>query len=234
MTREEIKNKVIEIVASKIGFFQNEIKESTRFKADLGTDSLDDIELLMEFENVFGIKIPDEEMFNIVTVGDVINGLAARFGVVTEEKEQQPAELDNEEIELSDFESELFSVFSDAWQQYLHGEEVDMAQWAKEHSAQLLNAAKQELKPTEWSEEDERMLEPIISDLRELCNCETDEELISDYEDRIAWLISLRPHPHWKPSEYTLSLVKKVADGEMLTGMEQMAMETLCDDLKKL
>ena len=40
--------------------------------------------------------------------------------------------------------------------------------------------------------------------------------------------------PHWKPSEYTLSLVKKVANGEMLTRMEQMAMETLCNDLQKL
>lgn len=40
--------------------------------------------------------------------------------------------------------------------------------------------------------------------------------------------------PHWKPSEYTLSLVKKVANGEMLTHMEQMAMETLCNDLQKL
>lgn len=96
MTREEIKNKVIEIVTSKIGFFQNEISESTRFKADLGTDSLDDIELLMEFERVFGIKIPDEEMMGIVTVGDVINGLAARFGVVAEDrvKEEEWSEED--------------------------------------------------------------------------------------------------------------------------------------------
>ena len=67
--------------------------------------------------------------------------------------EQEPTEMDNEEIELSDFESELFSAFSDGWQQYLHGEEVDMAQWAKEHSAQLLNAAKLELKSAEWSED---------------------------------------------------------------------------------
>lgn len=65
------------------------------------------------------------------------------------QKEQKPVEMDNEEIELSDFESELFSAFSDGWQQYLHGEEVDMAQWAKEHSAQLLNAAKQELRPVD-------------------------------------------------------------------------------------
>ena len=91
MTREEIKNKVVVIVAKVMYLPVSEIEESTRFKADLGTDSLDDIELLMEFEHAFGIKIPDEEMFNIVTVGDVINGLAAKFGVVTEEKEQKSA-----------------------------------------------------------------------------------------------------------------------------------------------
>lgn len=106
-----------------------------------------------------------------------------------------------------------------------HPEELD---------EKVQEALKKRQKPAEWSEEDERMLEPIISDLRELCNCETDEELISDYEDRIAWLKSLRPQPHWKPSEYTLSLVKKVADGEMLAGVEQMAMGTLYEQLKKL
>ena len=81
MTRKEIKNRVIEIVSNKICIDQNEICESTRFREDLGTDSLDDVELLMEFELVFGIKIPDEEMFKIVKVGDVIDGLCQRLGV---------------------------------------------------------------------------------------------------------------------------------------------------------
>lgn len=52
-------------------------------------------------------------------------------------------------------------------------------------------------------------------------------------QEAIKMLLSLR-HPHRKPSEYTLSIVKKVADGEMLTGVEQMAMGTLYNDLKKL
>lgn len=94
-------------------------------------------------------------------------------------KEQKPAEMDNEETELSYFESVLFSAFSDGWQQYLHGEEVDVAQWAKEHSAELLNAAKLELKPTEWSEEDEDCFMDVKSAVKnyfdegyakELCN----------------------------------------------------------------
>lgn len=58
-------------------------------------------------------------------------------------------------------------------------------------------------------------------------------------EKFVAWLKErfvkfAYPKPGWKPSEYTLSLVKKVANGEMLTHMEQMAMETLCNDLQKL
>ena len=59
------------------------------------------------------------------------------------------------EEELSDFEAALFSAFSDGWQQYLNGEEVDVAQWAKEHSAELLEAAKQN--HAAWSEKDESM-----------------------------------------------------------------------------
>lgn len=80
MTRKEIKNRVIEIVSNKIGFDKNKIYESTRFKEDLGTDSLDDVELLMEFERAFTIVIPDEEMFKIVNVGDVIDRLCKRLG----------------------------------------------------------------------------------------------------------------------------------------------------------
>ena len=81
MTRKEIKKRVIEIVSNKIGFDQNEICESTRFIEDLGTDSLDVVELLMEFERAFKIVIHDEEMFKIVKVGDVIDGLCQRLGV---------------------------------------------------------------------------------------------------------------------------------------------------------
>ena len=63
-------------------------------------------------------------------------------------------------------------------------------------------------KPAEWSEEDEKMREHLISDLREFRYCETDEELIEDYEDEIQWLQSLRPQPHWKPSSLELQALK--------------------------
>ena len=55
--------------------------------------------------------------------------------------------------ELSNFEGALFSAFSDAWQQYLLGEEVDVEQWTKEHSEELLEAAKEDLHPVEKTDE---------------------------------------------------------------------------------
>lgn len=60
-------------------------------------------------------------------------------------------------------------------------------------------------------------------------NTDAHEEGAALYAEEIAWLKN-----YWKPSEYTLSLVKKVANGEMLAHMEQMAMETLYNDLQKL
>jgi uncharacterized membrane protein YgaE (UPF0421/DUF939 family) len=62
--------------------------------------------------------------------------------IFPELKEKEDEIKQNGYIELTDFESALFTAFSDAWQQYLRGEEVNVAQWAKEHSAELLEAAK--------------------------------------------------------------------------------------------
>ena len=60
-----------------------------------------------------------------------------------------------EDAELTDFESALFSAFSDAWQEYLRGEEVNVAKWAREHSAELLEVVREQ-KPEpkqEWKQE---------------------------------------------------------------------------------
>lgn len=228
MTREEIKNKVVGIVADKIGFPVSEIKESTRFKADLGTDSLDDIELLMEFERVFGIKIPDEEMTGVVTVGDVINGLAARFGVVAEDKIKEEEWSNEDERMLKAIIGGLGCIQKAGCERFGGEEMSDVILWIKNRFKFLCPQPKQD-----WSEEDERMLEPIISDLRELCNCETDEELISDYEDRIAWLESLRPQPHWKPSEEQMEALSD-ACVEISTFKKGKILESLYNDLEKL
>lgn len=73
MTEEEIVNQVKAIIVDKLGVEESEVTESANFTNDLGADSLDTVELLMEFERVFGIKIPDEETSTIATVKDAID-----------------------------------------------------------------------------------------------------------------------------------------------------------------
>ncbi|NLJ81750.1 MAG: acyl carrier protein [Bacteroidales bacterium] len=68
-----IEEKVIAIVADKLGRDIAEITPEKSFVNDLGADSLDNVELLMVFENEFKIKIPEEDQDKIVTVGDAIN-----------------------------------------------------------------------------------------------------------------------------------------------------------------
>ena len=58
---------------------ESEVTETANFTNDLGADSLDTVELLMEFERVFGIKIPDEETATIVTVQDAIDKVTAKL-----------------------------------------------------------------------------------------------------------------------------------------------------------
>lgn len=73
MTEEEIVKQVKAIIVDKLGAEESEVTESANFTNDLGADSLDTVELLMEFERVFGIKIPDEETSTIATVKDAID-----------------------------------------------------------------------------------------------------------------------------------------------------------------
>lgn len=73
MTEEEIVKQVKAIIVDKMGVEESEVTESANFTNDLGADSLDTVELLMEFERVFGIKIPDEETSTIATVKDAID-----------------------------------------------------------------------------------------------------------------------------------------------------------------
>ena len=73
MTNEEIVKQVKDIIVDKLGVEESEVTETASFTNDLGADSLDTVELLMEFEKVFGIKIPDEETSTIATVKDAID-----------------------------------------------------------------------------------------------------------------------------------------------------------------
>jgi acyl carrier protein len=69
---DEIETKVIEIVAEQMGVDKSEITRETSFVNDLNADSLDTVELVMEFEDEFELSIPDEEAEKIQTVGQAI------------------------------------------------------------------------------------------------------------------------------------------------------------------
>ncbi len=60
------------IIVDKLGDDENEVTETAEFTKDLGADSLDTVELIMEFEKEFGITIPDDKAEGITTVGDAI------------------------------------------------------------------------------------------------------------------------------------------------------------------
>ena len=68
----EIASKVQKIIVDKLGVEESEVVETASFTNDLGADSLDTVELIMEFEKEFGISIPDDQTENIKTVGDAI------------------------------------------------------------------------------------------------------------------------------------------------------------------
>ena len=70
---DEIETKVIEIVAEQMGVDKSEITRETSFVNDLNADSLDTVELVMEFEDEFELSIPDEEAEKIQTVGQAID-----------------------------------------------------------------------------------------------------------------------------------------------------------------
>ena len=69
---EDIEQKVIEIVSEQMGVAKDQVTRDTSFVNDLGADSLDTVELVMEFEEEFDITIPDEEAEKIQTVGQAI------------------------------------------------------------------------------------------------------------------------------------------------------------------
>lgn len=77
MTEQEIREKVISIVAEQMGVDKGEISDETNFVNDLNADSLDTVELVMEFEDEFETSIPDEEAEKIQTVGQAIDFIKA-------------------------------------------------------------------------------------------------------------------------------------------------------------
>ncbi len=72
----DIANQVMKIIVDKLGVDESEVTPEASFTDDLGADSLDTVELIMEFEKEFDISIPDEEAEKIATVGDAITYLS--------------------------------------------------------------------------------------------------------------------------------------------------------------
>jgi acyl carrier protein len=73
----EIESRVKAIIVDKLGVEESEVKNEASFTNDLGADSLDTVELIMEFEKEFGITIPDDQAEKIATVGDAVSYIEA-------------------------------------------------------------------------------------------------------------------------------------------------------------
>ena len=78
MERSEVEKTVKEVVMEQLGVDTGEVNDGASFVDDLGADSLDTVELVMAFEEKFGLEIPDEDAEKIRTVGDAVNYISAK------------------------------------------------------------------------------------------------------------------------------------------------------------
>lgn len=79
MDRDEVLERIRAHLAAELEVDPAQVSEGTRFKEDLEADSLDLVELVMELEDRYGIRIPDEEAARILTVGQAADFVAARL-----------------------------------------------------------------------------------------------------------------------------------------------------------
>ena len=78
VSREEIYERVKDVLVEQLGVDEADINEGAAFQEDLDADSLDLVELIMELEDQFGVKISDEDAAGIQTVGQAVDFIAAR------------------------------------------------------------------------------------------------------------------------------------------------------------
>jgi acyl carrier protein len=78
MSMADLDEKVKEIIAKELGVERDKLTTEASFMEDLGADSLDTVELVMEFEKEFNIDIPDEDAEKLRTVGDALNYLKSK------------------------------------------------------------------------------------------------------------------------------------------------------------
>ena len=77
MNEKEIFDKVQTIISEQLGVEKSQVTKDANFANDLGADSLDTVELIMEFEKEFDIQIPDDQAENIATVGQAVSYIEA-------------------------------------------------------------------------------------------------------------------------------------------------------------
>ena len=78
MAKEEIFDKLKELVVDQLGAEEDEVTMEATMQDDLGADSLDLVDLVMSVEEEFGVKVADEDLENIKTVGDIVNYIEER------------------------------------------------------------------------------------------------------------------------------------------------------------
>ena len=79
MTNPSIEDRVVKIVCDQMGTTADKVTRATSFINDLGADSLDTVELVMEFEDEFEISIPDEDAEKIQTVGAAVDYISSKL-----------------------------------------------------------------------------------------------------------------------------------------------------------
>ena len=77
---QDILNRVKKVTVEELGVKEEEVSETSSFTEDLGADSLDVVELVMAFEDEFGIDIPDDEVGEIKTVGNAVEYISKKLG----------------------------------------------------------------------------------------------------------------------------------------------------------
>lgn len=75
---QDVEAKIKAIIVDKLGVDESEVVTDANFTNDLGADSLDTVELIMEFEKEFDMSIPDEDAENIATVGDAVKYIQSK------------------------------------------------------------------------------------------------------------------------------------------------------------
>jgi acyl carrier protein len=78
MSDKSIEDRVKDIIVEQLGVSADQVNPEAKFVEDLGADSLDTVELVMAFEEEFGIEVPDEEAEKLTSVGDVLSFITSQ------------------------------------------------------------------------------------------------------------------------------------------------------------